>query len=384
MIISRPEIKKTPDGLIYQVRIRDSSLPDKLWYKVNNQYADFVSEASDAALAGLFIPAMQQGENIFVEGNVSEDLLFHINNDVQSIYGIYLPWLKKIRVEAVSLHREVAGSSNVAAGFSGGIDSFYTLATHFYEKDVLPGYRLTHLLYNNVGSHGGGRDRLCRQRYFRLKKLTKKLDLPFVVVDSNLDDFYKGFTFLQTHTPRDASVGLLLQNGLGKFLYSSSINYPHLDITPNRPITFSDSIILPKLSNQNLQLISVGGAVSRVRKAARVAEIEDSYEFLDVCVDETNEKNCSQCGKCLKTLLTLEAAGKLEKYQNVFDLETYRRVCNRFITSLYRSKSIHHQEIMAFAKEKGLDIPFKTRLYSIFRIYGLMRRLPFVKYPYQY
>ena len=227
MVISKPEIQKTSDGLIYQVRISDSALPEKLWYKVNNKYGDFVSGLSDAALAGLFIPAMQQGENITLEGDVSEELLFHINHDVQSIYGIYLPWLKKIRVEASPENEKTTPSSNVATGFSGGIDSFYTLSEHHYPEKVSQGFRLTHLLYNNVGSHGDGQIRLCRERYFRLKKLTKKLGLPFIVVDSNLDEFYKGFTFLQTHTPRDASVGLLLQNGLGKYLYSSSINYPN-------------------------------------------------------------------------------------------------------------------------------------------------------------
>jgi len=83
MVISKPEIQKTSDGLIYQVRISDSVLPEKLWYKVNNKYGDFVSGLSDAALAGLFIPAMQQGENITLEGDVSEELLFHINHDLQ-------------------------------------------------------------------------------------------------------------------------------------------------------------------------------------------------------------------------------------------------------------------------------------------------------------
>ena len=318
---------------------------------------------------------MHYGEDIIIKGKVSENLLFHINNDFQAIYGIFHPHLKKVTVHADTTYNKSVISENVATGFSGGIDSFYTLGDHYYHENVPAGFRVTHLLYNNVGSHGGGGERLCAQKYQRLKNLAIKLGLPFIAVNSNLQEFYKDFSFIQTHTPRDASVGLLLQKGIGKYLYSSSVNYQHLNISPKKPVTFSDSIILPKLSTSSIQLISTGSATSRVEKTIHVSDIPDSWEYLDVCIDEENEVNCSHCSKCLKTQLTMEIAGTLERFSRVFDYQVYKKARDRFITSLYRSKSIHHKEILNLAREKKYHLPLKTKLFSILRIYGLKKWL---------
>ena len=376
MILSTPTIKKTKDGVVYEVRITDSAYPDRIWYQVKERFGDFLSDTLDAALAALIIPAMHKGEDIILKGKVAESLLFHINNDVQTIYGVFHPHLKKITVHADEVYSEARQTANVATGFSGGVDTFYTMANHYYAENISPGFKITHLLYNNVGSHGGGGEGLCAERYHRLKLLPRRLDIPFIVVNTNLSGFYKYYSFIQTHTPRDASVGLVLQNGLGKYLYSSSINYHHLNIAPGKAITFSDSIILPKLSSPAIQLMSAGSATSRVEKIMQVADVPDSWEFLDVCVDEKNERNCSQCLKCMKTQLTLEIIGKLDRYNRVFDNKVYQKERTRFITSIHRSPSIHLNEILNLARERNYPLPFlKTKLYSLFRVYGILRRL---------
>lgn len=373
MHITRPELTETREGITYQVKLTATDYPGKLWYEVRGPYQDFVSGTSDAALAALLIPAMQRGEDIYLEGEVCSSLLFEANNDLQALFRIFHPKLKPIRIQAEGVYNHSQMAENVATGFSGGIDSFFTLSEHFYREDVAPEYRITHLLYNNVGSHGGGGQRLWAERYQRLKRLPEKLGLPFIAVNSNQQEFYPTFSFIQTHTPRDASVGLLLQKGIGKYLYSSSINYPHLKLSPQKAITFSDSIILPKLSTSSIRLMSAGSSTSRVDKTRRVAEVADSYEFLDVCIDESNEKNCSRCLKCMKTQLTLDVAGKLDKYGKVFNREIYQANRIRFISSIHRSPSIHLHEILDFAKTRNYPIPRRTWFYSWFRIYGLLR-----------
>ncbi|MFO7977780.1 MAG: hypothetical protein R6U64_03905, partial [Bacteroidales bacterium] len=328
-----------------------------------------------APLVAMLFPAMTYGEDIIVEGSVSENLLFNINNDIQTIYSIFLPHLKRIRIHADQVYNHSHQTDNVASGFSGGIDSFYTLSQHFYSREVSPGFRITHLLYNNVGSHGQAGEALWRKRYHRLKRLPDKYGIPFIGVNSNLEMFYQDYSFLQSHTPRDASVALLLQNGLGKYLYSSSINYHHLQINSRKPITYSDSIILPKLSTSSVQLISVGSDSSRVNKTQAVADIPDAQELLDVCIDETNEENCSQCFKCMKTQLALDVGGKLDQFNKVFNPEVYKKKRIEFITSIHRSQSIHLHEILDLAKEKEYHVPYRTRFYSVFRAYGIRKRI---------
>ncbi len=380
MILSSPQIKKTKDGVVYEVHISDSSYPDRIWYQVKDRFGDFLSDTLDAALVALIIPAMHRKEDIILRGKVAESLLFHINNDVQAIYSIFHPHLIKITVHADHVYNQATQTANVATGFSGGVDSFHTLENHYYAENISPGFKITHLLYNNVGSHGGGGEGLCAERYHRLKILPRRLGIPFIVVNTNLNEFYKDYSFIQSHTPRDASVGLALQNGLGKYLYSSSINYHHLTIAPGKVITFSDSIILPKLSTPAMQLMSAGSAVSRVEKIIQVAELPDSREFLDVCIDETNKSNCSYCLKCMKTQLTLEVIGKLDRYNKVFDNKVYQKERTRFITSIHRSKSIHLNEILELARKNNHPLPIlKTKIFSYLRVYGILKRLSLKK-----
>ena len=146
MILPKSDKIKTNDGAIYQVTLSDTTLPKMLWYKVYGTYYNFVSEAIDAVLAALIIPVMHYGEDLKLKGKVSENILFHINNDFQAIYRIFHPHLKKITVHADSFYNKSIESENLATGFSGGIDSFYTLGDYYYTENVPVGFRITHLL----------------------------------------------------------------------------------------------------------------------------------------------------------------------------------------------------------------------------------------------
>jgi hypothetical protein len=373
MFLNKPELKISDDQLTYTVNVTLPGLPEKLWYKVSSRYKDFVSDSLDAAVTALLIPAMQAGEDIIVKGKISDSLLYNLNNDVQSILSILHPQLKIIKIKADNVESSSPRSEHVATGFSGGVDSFCTLARNFYPDDVSPGYRITHLLYNNVGSHGQAGEALWAKRYHHLKRLPEKYGIPFIAVNSNLEEFYRDYSFISTHTPRDASVGLLLQNGIGRYLYSSSVNYNHISLAAGKAITFMDPVLLPQLSTSSIQMLSVGSGSRRVDKVLEIADIPDAWEFLDVCIDEENEKNCSKCIKCLKTQFALEVGGKLEKFNNVFNNEIYQENRIRFISSGYRDKTFHISEILNLAKQKKYPVPYRTKIYSMFRIYGFLR-----------
>lgn len=63
------------------------------------------------------------------------------------------------------------------------------------------------------------------KRRERLKPIVERIGLPFVTVNSNVSTFYQGWRFQATHTPRNTSVALLLQQGIGRFLYVSTYSY---------------------------------------------------------------------------------------------------------------------------------------------------------------
>lgn len=163
------------------------------------------------------------------------------------------------------------------------------------------------------------------KRRERLKPIVERIGLPFVTVNSNVSTFYQGWRFQATHTPRNTSVALLLQQGIGRFLYVSTYSYSDIYVDKTDDIAHADPVILPLLLTTELDVLAVGSEYTRPEKALQVAEIPDSYRVLDVCIRQSSVGNCSRCEKCQRTLLTLEIAGLLERYEDVFDLGAYRR-----------------------------------------------------------
>jgi hypothetical protein len=374
MIVSKPELISQGGYLQYQVHVHFSGKPKTLWYSIREEFADLVSDRSDAPLLALLIPAMSLGEDIHIEGIISEKLFYNLSGPYQKVLKVIIPSLHIINIIPSDVRPAPNIGKGVAMGFSAGIDSFCVLADHHY-SEVSKGFKVTHLLFNNVGSHGPDEKKsrhLFHKRYNRLKPITEQIRLPFIAVDSNLDSFYSGLDFEQTHTPRNASVALLLQNGFKRFLYASSYHYSYARVKPEDTMAHSDTITLPLISTEALDMISSGSQYTRVEKTLKVAGIEESHRSLDVCTEESPHMiNCSACFKCMRTMLTLEIAGKLERYANVFDLDTYKKNRDLYIEEVLQSKDPLLWEIANFIKTSGFHVPLSSRFY-------LRRRLFFI------
>jgi hypothetical protein len=366
MEIGKPEIVQHHGDVRYQVRVRSAGGDGDLWYELSDSYAELVSDTSDAALVALIIPAMMRGEDVRVRGVVSERLLYSLTQQYQVVLRHVIPSLRPVRIEAENVVALLPHRAGVATGFSGGIDSFCLLADH-HQAAVAPGFRVSHLLFNNVGSHGHGARRLFRERFAKLAPSASRIGLPFIAVDSNLDEFYGGLSFQSTHTPRNASVALVLQRGLSRYLYASTFSYSNTFVGETYDMAYSDSVALPLLCTEALDTRSTGSEYTRVEKTLRVATVEESFRALEVCVRGEKAGNCSTCFKCLRTLLTLEIAGLLERYGGVFDLDAYRRVRSRYIADVLLKHDPFTREIVAFAAERGFRFPASLHLRSRMR-----------------
>ncbi|AUT01633.1 hypothetical protein CLI64_15260 [Nostoc sp. CENA543] len=382
MKINKPEVVQQDNYIFYRVNIDFSDGNKTLWYAVDEEYANLVSDRADAALVALLIPAMARGEDIYISGTISEKLYYNLSSRYQKILQIILPSLRLVNVYPSDVQVASLRADGVATGFSAGIDSFSVLADHHYKQNVPPGFRVTHLLYNNVGSHGGGAERLFRERYARLKPMVaERIQLPFIAVNSNLDSFYKGFNFRQTHTPRNASVALLLQRGIGRFMYASAYTYTDIYIGASNGMGYSDAVTLPLMSTEVLDAFSVDSEYTRVEKTIRVANIEDSYQTLDVCVHADRAYNCSTCFKCMRTLLTLEIAGSIEHYANIFDLKAYAQEREKYIAyKVLQSNDPLIREIVSFAQERNFKFPLSSRLLRLKAQIGNIIKTPVRKF----
>lgn len=377
MHIKKPAVQLDGDEASYRVEVESMGEESELWFSLDGQYADLISERSDAALLALLIPAMARGEDVTVEGKVSERLHYHLSGPYQKILQIMMPRLHKVAITAERLVDEGKRAPGVATGFSGGVDSFCLLADHFYDE-ITEGFRITHLLFNNVGSHGRGAEKLFRERYDRLAPAVERMGLPFVAVDSNVGLFYDGFSFQQTHTARNAAVALMMQRGIGRYIYASTFDYELVRIYATYDMSYGDPVSLPLLSTGSLDAISAGSEYRRVDKTARIVELQDAREYLDVCVRGDRSGNCSSCWKCLRTLLALEILGALDGFGGVFDVKEYFRHRSRFIEETLQSSDPLLVEIRDLAEERGFEFPRLARFKAHRGIRGATRAVDWV------
>jgi hypothetical protein len=357
MKIGRPEAR----GGEYRVCIESGDRPSALWYRVDPAFSGFLTDSSDAPLVALLIPAMARGEDIHLDGVVS-DRLYRSLSYYQSLLQAVIPSLRQIRIHPRELQARRGKPRGVATGFSGGIDSFCVLADHYY-SGIEP--KVTHLLFNNVGSHGADAskaDAVFESKSARAEAVAQRIGLPLIKVDSNLDAFYGvPLTFQQTHTPRNASVALLLQGGVGHYLYASTYHLRDEFLGPTYDMAYTDSTALPLLCTETLTADSVGGRYTRVEKTLRVASIAESHVSLDVCTQPVQERNCSKCFKCVRTLLALDIVGMLPRYAAAFDLNLYRKNRAYLIGMALNSADPVLKEIVLSAKVRGFRFPLSSR-----------------------
>ncbi|MFO1488658.1 MAG: hypothetical protein U1F65_09290 [Verrucomicrobiota bacterium] len=358
MKIGRPEIRQLNGETTYSVRVESSEGAQTLWYRVENEYAEFLATASDAPLLALLIFAMTLGEDIHLDGEVSERLWFNLAGPYQRLLRQTIPALRPVKIIPSGIYAPARRGKAVVTGFSLGVDSYCVLADHHYAAAPV-GFRLTHLLYNNVGSHGKGGERLFLERCENVRPVAARIGLPLIRVNSNLAAFYQTkHSFQQTHTPRNASVPLLLQQGVGTFLYAASYQFLDCTFGSTPDIGRSDNGALPLFSTPTVEMHSAGSEYTRVEKTIRISDLPDTHSSLDVCVGNERGGNCSQCRKCLKTMFTLEVAGRLDRYSRVFDLELYRKKRDAFLPTILVGKHPLQKEIARFARKQQFPIPW--------------------------
>jgi hypothetical protein len=340
-----------------------------LWFEIEEIYKDYLAaDTLDAFVAASLIPAIMRGENIRLKGPMSGKLFYNLSYSLIPILCDYFERPRLTQIIPDAFTGKTSGGTGVAAGFSGGIDSFCNYYDHPQGR-VPDEFVLTHFIFNNVGAHGQkgldvDRDMFLR-RFARLRECAKEMNKTAVAVDSNLDEFL-GHNFEPTHTLRNISVALLMQKRFGKFMYSSGYPLSDTKLTPTHNMSYMDPVILPLLSTERLECIPSGGQHSRAEKTRRVAEIPESRLYLDVCVCPQNAPagiaNCGICWKCIRTATTFKIFGVLKEYGKAFDLKSFAIFENLYLIEAMGGKSIYSKEIKRLIKEKKYPVPLTVRI----------------------
>jgi len=376
MRIRTPEISEADCRTTIQTCFEHAGAQKTLWFSVPKEYGEFLTTTKlDGFVVGLLLLAMKSGEDMVLEGAVSQKLYYNLTHYYTEILRLALPSLKPVRIVPKSLDdgRNSPPAGGVATGFSAGIDSFAVVFDHLVQ-DVPSDFRITHFLFNNVGSHGDSdaerASRLFHERYDLIKGYPESIDKPFITIDSNLSDVLQ-MDFQQTHVPRNVSAVLMLQGLFSKYYYASTYRYRDCYIGKTYDMAYTDPSALHLLSTESLECIATGSQMSRVEKTRRVAQVDGANRWLNVCATETGGENCSACWKCNRTLLTLELLGLLSEFDQVFDLSKWEKAKHSYVTNfvLRNPKDPLVTEILEYAHSTGQTFPLRYRAEALLRRY---------------
>lgn len=352
IVTSRPRRERVED----QVRsVADVEGRPPLWFSVEKRYGELIGDRADHVLIALLMPAMKEGRDLHIGGTVTDSLLHDANEDLQRLLRMEHHVLGPIRVTADAVEPPATRAAGVATGFSGGVDSFATLSEYFWGENVPTSRRVTHLLNNNVGAHGDGGRALWQVRRAPLERIAAELGLPFVAVDSNLDEHYPRIGFIESVTLRNAAVPHLLGAGIGHLHLASAIPFPYVRVDDTGEIARIDTMLVPLLSTSSVTITSANSGLTRVQKTLALIGRPEA-RHLDVCTngDPARTRNCSACSKCMRTMLTLEIAGHLQEFcADTFSFDRYSQRREAFVANVLSSDDPYHREIRAYAAAVG-------------------------------
>ena len=350
MIIFPPELQLRDNNLArVSARFIADGKEDSLWFEVDKKYAEYlVTDRIDAFLVGLLPLAMRLGEDIELRHPVSQRTYFNIDQNLTSIVNFAYPDYKVVSITHNGFAEPIpARNGRVAAtGLSCGIDSLFTVIKNS-SSDVPGGYKITHGVFTNVGSHGQTDDLEGMERFQgRLRNArgcAEELGLELILIDSNMEKVLSGQTdYDRTLTFRNASAVLVLERLISRYLHSSGITYEYLRVRrKGKDSAAYEPMTLPCLCTDSLEFILFGGRYSRTEKTTLVSDYGPSYRWLNVCGVQAD--NCGHCIKCMRTMLTLDILGKLDRYGQVFEMKGYEEDKYRYLAYVLATKKRKNQ-----------------------------------------
>ncbi len=339
-----------------------------LFFEVEKKWGGYlICDRSDAFVLALLELAMEKKCDIKYQAPLSETLKYQLEQYFITVYSRKLKGLSPIKLLGKTTI-EVPESVGVAGtGFSGGVDSFYSVLSHL--DSVYPSKRVTHVLLAVNGAALTGMSEAIDQRWFEDLKykffpITKELGVELVCVNSNISllnqykKTLKGGDCIVT-----SSFVHALRKLFGTYYWASSYEADILDFTGEDPC-FMEPFAVPLMSVEGLRFYHSGCEANRVEKVAYIADNPIVQKSLTVCGES---ENCGYCVKCLRTMTELYSLNKLEKFDAVFNVEEYKRnLSSKIARELVMDHLPFTTDILASMEQNNVHVPISSYLKKIF------------------
>lgn len=281
--------------------------PERLWFRFPQGVREDLSLDADPFVVALLLVAMQSGEEIDVEGPVSEPLLRALS-PYQAVFARWFPErFRPIVVRARVTHSPSVPEDKAlrtACAFSGGVDSFYTFLERARSSEpvtdalFMAGFDMPLHLEASIGELTRSYAALMQERGVR-----------FTVGSTNVRAFVDSVDWTNAHGPALAASALFFKNAWAQFLIPSSY------VEGRSPAWGTHPELDGLLSTPALRFIHHGAQLNRLEKLSRVAQDVASHTRLRVCwIQDIGLRNCGRCEKCLRTLTALEILGVRDRF----------------------------------------------------------------------
>lgn len=354
--IGKPFLRRTSEQVSLCVQITIQERTEEAWFSVEPEFAEYLTDdRADAFVVGFLTTAMRLGADIYCDAPITKRLYYQLTTylipSMAANMEIYHPISIHAPVTDVPLPCEKA----VGTGWTGGVDSMYTLMTHSRPDE--PGMKLTHLLVANVGTLEN--DHNTELLHYMAEKarsgIARELDLSVIAVDSNIQLLQEEH-YLAVAAFRLPAAVLALQKLFGVFLHSGAYEFSRFAFVPENS-AYYELLPLSCFETDHTVFYSTGSHVSRIQKLRALSSFPPARKYLHPCI-YVQRDNCGKCGKCVRTMGALYALGKLEDFEAVFDAKAFYQNKTEYLANiLAHSSSQHYGEILAVMKRRGIELP---------------------------
>lgn len=332
IIIGRPVVTISEESARLSSDILIDGKTMTLWCETQKNYSQFLlSERSDAFLSAILPLAMRSGKDIVCEAPVTEQFLHNLNEILIPHLSNHDPRLHRSKIMAVGDASVLSNGGAVSTGMSCGVDSFYTVSLYLESK--FKSMNLTHLYTGNYiyGNEG--------EIYQRAELVAKDLRLPLVQTRTNINEQLK-LPHLYTHFFKTMFGVLAIRKLFRTYYYSTAEDFSHFDLKDNGTNTTAaiELLLLYTFTCFDFNVVTGGAKSERPEKTRAISDLPSARKFLNVCLFPLAKNNCGKCEKCRRTLLTLDMAGRLDNFREVFDIDEYLKTRLVSLRYLVRKK----------------------------------------------
>ncbi|MEA1050963.1 hypothetical protein U5801_14260 [Lamprobacter modestohalophilus] len=305
-------------------------------------------ERGDHALCAVLLKAMQQGQDIIIEGQVSPRLL----DGLDTLQAVWQRWRPR-RYRRVNIHAAeeseappISGERPTVFAFSGGVDASFSLFRHLQghagRNNRKPGAALL--------VHGMDipldRDDFYNNAAARAERMLEDTGVPLIRMRSNSRQLRQDWE--DSFGLQLSACFLVLQQAFAYAVRGSGEPYDTL-VLPWGSTPLTD----PLCSTAAMQSEHDGCAFDRTEKVHWLSTHTHITSELRVCwAGENLDRNCGECEKCVRTMLNFWATGLPipSAFPNQLTANLVRSIRPRNeaqlreVRSLYRHAQQHHSE----------------------------------------